>query len=112
MYELGIAEQHLTIARRRADSGKGSLRAFPLLHPLWSSKDHGSFIAERDYRIDSRRPPGGNVAGSERDAHQQKQNGTNRERIERAHIEKLAHQNASESQRNNQARKQAKTRSK
>ena len=59
-----------------------------------------------------RRPLRGNVAGSERDARQQKQNGTNRERIESTHIEKLAHQYTSESQRNNQARKQAKTRSK
>jgi hypothetical protein len=69
-------------------------------------------MAECDHRIDSCRPPRGNVAGSVRDAHEHEQNGTNREWIERAHIEKLAHQNTSESQGNNQSRKQAKTRSK
>src|SRR5437016_9763940 len=66
-----------------------------------------SFIAECDHRIDSRRPPRGNATGSECDAHEHEQNGTNREWIERAHIEKLAHQNTSESQGNNQSRKQA-----
>ena len=34
----------------------------------WGSKNHHLFIAECDHRIDSRRPPRGNVAGSERDA--------------------------------------------
>src|SRR6266403_4128953 len=74
-------------------------------------KTANSLVAERDHRIDARRAWSGDITCAERDARQQKQNPAKGGRIERAHDEKLAGQNTSESQRNKQARQQAKTRS-